>query len=126
LGWLLSASRSFAADPDWVAALEAFHAPLAGFSVSWQFMRLLRRGMAGVLLADVPRFLSCLNMPALVIHGRREPAITESFARRVRSEGAEIRAKLGNYSVGFDLRGACRGMAAADEPGFGREHSSAT
>ena len=89
-------------------------------------MRLLRRGMAGVLLADVLRFQPCLNMPALVIHGRREPAITESFARRVRSEGAEIRAKRRNYSVGFDLRRACRGMAAADEPGFGREHSSAT
>jgi pimeloyl-ACP methyl ester carboxylesterase len=78
----LAPESDIAVDPDSVAALEAFYAPFAGLSGSWQFMRLLRWGNATDLLAEVPEFLPRLTMPTLVIHGRRDPAIPESFARR--------------------------------------------
>lgn len=71
-----------AADPDTAAAVDAFYVPFAGLSGCWQFMRLLRWGKPADLLADVPSFLPRLTMPALVIHGRLDPAIPESFARR--------------------------------------------
>lgn len=76
------ATDDAAADPDTASAVDAFYAPFAGLFGSWQFMRLLRWGRPADLLADVPQFLPRLTMPALVIHGRRDPAIPESFARR--------------------------------------------
>ncbi|HEY6446893.1 MAG TPA: alpha/beta hydrolase [Acidobacteriaceae bacterium] len=69
-------------NPDSAEALESFYAPFAGLTGSWQFMRLLRWGRPADLLADVPSFLPHLTVPALVMHGRRDPAIPASFARR--------------------------------------------
>jgi pimeloyl-ACP methyl ester carboxylesterase len=84
--WKIAMQRALAsetaADPDAASALQSFYAPFTGLFGSWQFMRLLRWGAPADLLADVPHFLPRLAMPALVIHGRRDPAIPESFARR--------------------------------------------
>lgn len=80
--WKIAMQRAVAAAAEGAAALEAFRAPFAGFAGSWQFMRLMRWGKPADLLADVPQFLPHLTMPALVIHGRHDPAIPESFAQR--------------------------------------------
>jgi pimeloyl-ACP methyl ester carboxylesterase len=80
--WKIAMQRALAGDSDGSAALEDFHAPFAGFAGSWQFMRLMRWGKAADLLAEVPAFLPLLDMPTLVFHGRRDPAIPEEFARR--------------------------------------------
>ncbi|MFP5229073.1 MAG: alpha/beta fold hydrolase [Acidobacteriota bacterium] len=85
--WKIAMQRALAPDDavdnlDSAEALESFYAPFAGLTGSWQFMRLLRWGKPADLLADVPAFLPRLTMPALVIHGRRDPAVPESFAHR--------------------------------------------
>lgn len=85
--WKVAMRRAIVADegpsdPESAEALESFYAPFAGLAGSWHFMRLLRWGKPADLLADVPAFLPRLTMPALVIHGRRDPAIPESFAHR--------------------------------------------
>lgn len=85
--WKIAMQRALAADdavdnPDSAEALESFYAPFTGVTGSWQFMRLLRWGRPDDLLVDIPSFLPHLTMPALVMHGRRDPAIPASFARR--------------------------------------------
>lgn len=85
--WKIAMQRAVAADEafdryDSMNALASFYAPFAGLTGAWEFMRLLRWGKPAELLADVPHFLPQLTMPALVIHGRRDPAVPESFARR--------------------------------------------
>lgn len=80
--WDVAMSRALSADSDGAAAITAFRAPFAGLAGSWQFMRLVRWGKPSDLLADVPEFLPQLAMPTLIVHGRRDPAIPESFARR--------------------------------------------
>src|SRR5581483_6434600 len=85
--WKVAMHRAVAADDgvdnqDSAEALDSFYEPFAGFTGSWQFMRLLRWGKPADLLADVPAFLPHLTMPALVMHGRRDPAIPASFAHR--------------------------------------------
>ncbi len=88
--WKIAMQRALAPDDagdesDSSEAPQSFYAPFAGLTGSWQFMRLLRWGKPADLLADVPQFLRRLTMPALVIHGRRDPAIPEAFARRASS-----------------------------------------
>lgn len=80
--WDIAMPRALSPDADGSAALAAFRAPFAGLAGSWQFMRLMRWGKPSEILADVPEFLPQIAMPTLIFHGRRDPAIPESFARR--------------------------------------------
>jgi pimeloyl-ACP methyl ester carboxylesterase len=80
--WKIAMHRAVSRDADGPAALDDFYAPFSGFAGAWQFMRLMRWGQPHNLLADIPGFLPELRMPTLLFHGRRDPAIPESFARR--------------------------------------------
>jgi pimeloyl-ACP methyl ester carboxylesterase len=80
--WKIAMQRAVAGDSEGAAALADFYAPFAGLTGCWQFMRLMRWGRPADLLAEVPGFLPHLAMPTLVLHGRRDPAIPEDFARR--------------------------------------------
>jgi pimeloyl-ACP methyl ester carboxylesterase len=62
-----------------------FQTPFHGFEGSWQFMRTMRWGNPAAVLADVPGFLPQLVSPTLILHGSRDPAIPEIFARRASS-----------------------------------------
>jgi pimeloyl-ACP methyl ester carboxylesterase len=80
--WEVAMARAISSDGDGSAALAAFRAPFAGFAGSWNLMRLVRWGKPADILAEVPDFLPQLDMPTLIFHGRQDPAIPESFARR--------------------------------------------
>lgn len=80
--WEFAMARALSSAADGSAAMADFRAPFAGLSGSWQFMRMLRWGKPADVLAEVPEFLPQLDMPTLIFHGRRDPAIPESFARR--------------------------------------------
>ena len=80
--WEIAMTRAISADAGGSAALAAFRAPFTGLTGSWQFMRLLRWGKPADILAEVPELLPQLDMPTLIFHGSRDPAIPEFFARR--------------------------------------------
>lgn len=94
--WKVAMQRALAPDdavdnPDSAEALEPYYAPFARPKGSWQFMRLPRWGRPADLLADIPACLPRLAISALVMHGRRDPAIPESFALRASTQLPNVR-----------------------------------
>jgi pimeloyl-ACP methyl ester carboxylesterase len=62
-----------------------FRAPFAGFCGAWHFMRILRWGKPSDALGHFSDTLPRLSVPTLILHGSRDPAIPESFARRAQN-----------------------------------------
>jgi pimeloyl-ACP methyl ester carboxylesterase len=69
-------------NPEQRAALADFHAPFRGRGGGWRLMSLLRWGDPADVLAQIPEFLPRVMVPALILHGSRDPAVPEEFARR--------------------------------------------
>jgi pimeloyl-ACP methyl ester carboxylesterase len=83
--WKIAMHRALGEEADGDAIVEDFHTPFSGPTGPWRFMRVMRWGKPAVLLADVPAILPELLMPTLIIHGSKDVAIPEAFARRASS-----------------------------------------
>jgi pimeloyl-ACP methyl ester carboxylesterase len=83
--WRIAMHRALGGKKDREEILKDFCAPFSGLAGPWQFMRAMRWGKPAKLLADVPAFLPQLLMPTLILHGSRDAAIDEAFARRAYS-----------------------------------------
>jgi pimeloyl-ACP methyl ester carboxylesterase len=64
------------------AALTAFEGPFRGVLGPWRMMRLLRWGRPAEVLGGMPALLTKLQVPTVVLHGAKDPAIPVSFAYR--------------------------------------------
>ena len=61
-----------------------FQKSFAGIEGSWKLMRTMRWGSPRDVLAHIPNYLPSLEMPTLLVHGSRDPAIPPSFINRAR------------------------------------------
>jgi pimeloyl-ACP methyl ester carboxylesterase len=59
-----------------------FCAPFSGLSGAWRLMSIMRWGEPAEVLGRLPSFLPNLAAPTVIFHGRRDPAVPYTFARR--------------------------------------------
>lgn len=78
--WKLVMRRTLNGNHDLDAAVDDFHAPFTGPLGAWRLMSLLRWGKPARVLAPIPALLPELNMPTLIFHGSKDPAVPERFA----------------------------------------------
>jgi pimeloyl-ACP methyl ester carboxylesterase len=63
-------------------AISDFRKSFQGFQGAWLLMSLLRWGHPAQVLSTIPAILPGLRTPTLILHGLRDPAVPEAFARR--------------------------------------------
>jgi len=65
-------------------AFRAFYEPFSGLTGPWQLMRLVRWGRPEDMLGEIPAQLTALQMPTLLVHGKRD-VLPAEFAERAAS-----------------------------------------
>lgn len=88
-------------DPALPEILESFHKPFRGWKGAGRLVRLVRWGKPEEVLGRTAGLLDKISAPTLILHGRRDGAIPESFAQRA----AEIipGAQAGFFDTGHFL-----------------------
>lgn len=82
LFWKVAMQRAVGDEEGASDAVADFYQPFSGLAGPWKFMKVLRWGKPGEILAKVPDFLPALRVPTLIFHGAQDVAIPEIFARR--------------------------------------------
>jgi pimeloyl-ACP methyl ester carboxylesterase len=83
LFWRIAMRRALAGESDGTL-FRAFYEPFAGFTGSWQLMRLVRWGRPQDMLGEIPAKLAALLMPTLLFQGSRD-VLPASFVERAAS-----------------------------------------
>jgi pimeloyl-ACP methyl ester carboxylesterase len=82
LFWQIAMRLALSRDRDTMAIRREFQAPFTGLRGAWRLMALLRWGNPSEVLASIPSMLPKLQVPTLIFHGTKDPAIPQVFATR--------------------------------------------